>query len=203
MFLILVAGSILFCACANEPVVVAPGAVAPGAVAPGAAAAAQQPVQQEQQEEDGGIGKRVTDLFGKARANAPSFDDMKKMLSDAGDATGQTTDDTMKWVNETYKSLSDRGLTTAKNASEWVAEDWNSINAWEYKVVSLTQAESKIPALLEKTLNEAGNQRWDCFHVSESAAGTKFFMKRQKKSYLKNIPLRDMLKLIPLLDNEE
>jgi len=27
-------------------------------------------------------------------------------------------------------------------------------------------------------------------------------MKRQKKSYLKNIPLKDMLKLVPLLDSE-
>jgi hypothetical protein len=153
--------------------------------------------------QEGGIGNKVADLFDHAKSKAPSLDDAKKWLSDAGDATGQTADDTMNWVNDAYKSLRDNGLTSATSAKDWVAEDWNSINAWEYKVVSVDM--SKVvenPKLLEETLNNNGRLRWDCFHVSENLGKTQFYMKRQKKSYLKNIPLKDMLKLIPLLDTD-
>ncbi len=31
---------------------------------------------------------------------------------------------------------------------------------------------------------------------------TKFYMKRQKRSYLKNLPLKDVLKLVPLLNTD-
>ncbi len=177
----------LFAGCANEPVVPAATVV---------------PTQQDQTNEGAadGIGSKVTDLFEQAKSKTPSLDDMKKMLSDAGDATGQTTDDTMNWVNEMYKSLSDRGLTSAKSAGDWVAEDWNSMNAWEYKVVRVGSEQT--PNALAEKLNESGKNRWDCFHVSEAANGTTFYMKRQKKSYLKNVPLKDMMKLIPLLDND-
>ena len=152
-------------------------------------------------EEDGTIGKKMADLVGQAKESAPSLEDAKKWLSDAGDATGQTADDTMKWVNDAYKSLSDNGMTTAKNAKDWVAEDWNSINAWEYKVVSVNMTElSDNPNILEETLNANGKLRWECFHVSDNSGTTRFYMKRHKKSFLKNVPLKDMLKLIPLLD---
>jgi hypothetical protein len=177
----------IFTGCANEP------------VAPIANVAA---TQQEQSKEGvaDGIGSKVTDLLEQAKSKTPSLDDMKKMLSDAGDATGQTTDDTMNWVNEMYKSLSDRGLTSAKSAGDWVAEDWNSMNAWEYKVVRM--GDEQTPEILAEKLNESGKNRWDCFHVSETTSGTTFYMKRQKKSFLKNVPLKDMMKLIPLLDND-
>ena len=179
-----------FAGCANEPVAPANGVAA---IAP----------PQQQDAEDGGIGSKVADLVEQAKAKTPSLDDVKKMLNDAGDATGQTTDDTMKWVNEMYKSLSDRGMTTAKDAGDWVAEDWNSMNAWEYKVVRVDNKQIEDnPNLLTEKLNESGKNRWDCFHVSDGAAGTTFYMKRQKKSFLKNVPLKDMMKLIPLLDND-
>ena len=177
--------------CANEPAAPANGI---GAVA----------APKEQEAEEGGIADKMANLVKKAKANTPSYDDVKKIINDAGDATGQTADDTMNWVNEMYKSLSDRGLTTAKSAGDWVSEDWNAINAWEYKVVNVESKQiADNPEVLSETLNESGKHRWECFHVSDGTSGTTFFMKRQKKSYLKNIPLKDMMKLIPLLDNDD
>jgi len=55
----------------------------------------------------------------------------------------------------------------------------------------------------EGKLNEAGKSRWECYHVSDLPGGMRFFMKRQKRSYLKNLPLKDVLKLVPLLDGGE
>ena len=185
--------------------VVAPGcANEPAAPANGLAVVEPQQETQETKQEDDSISGKVANLLGQAKEKTPSLDDMKKMLSDAGDATGQTADDTMKWVNEMYDSLSKQGLTHAKDAQTWVAEDWNAINAWEYKVVSVDSKQiASNPEVLEEKLNEAGKQRWECFHVSDGIGGTMFYMKRQKKSYLKNVPLKDMLKLIPLLDGGE
>ncbi len=178
------------CGCANEP---------PAPM--NAIAVAAEP--QQQTDEKGGIGGKMADLVEQAKSKAPSLDDVKKMLNDAGDATGQTTDDTMKWVNEIYKSLSDRGMTSAKSAGDWVAEDWSSMYAWQYKVVSVDSKQiADNPEVLAEKLNESGEQRWECFHVSDGIDGTMFYMKRRKKSYLKHVPLKDMMRLIPLLDND-
>lgn len=179
--------------CANEPAAAPENAIA---VVPEPA-----PIQEDPKQD--GIGNKVADLFDHAKSKTPSLKDAKKWLTDAGDATGQTADDTMTWVNDAFKSLRDNGLTSAGTAKEWVAEDWKSINAWEYKVVSIDLAEvAENPKLLEETLNENGKLRWDCFHVADTLGKTQFYMKRQKKSYLKNVPLKDMLKLIPLLDSD-
>lgn len=175
---VLVIIALTFSGCANEPAAPASGEVAATAVG-------------EQQEQDGG---RMAALVKKA----------KNLISDAENATEQTADDTMDWVNEMYKSLSDRGLTSAKNAGDWVAQDWSAINAWEYKVVNVDHKQiAENPEVLSEQLNENGKHRWECFHVSDVNSGTIFYMKRQKKSYLKNIPLKDMMKLIPLLDNDD
>lgn len=157
----------------------------------------------EVQDQDGGIVEKMSGLVEKAKAKAPSMDDVKKLLSDAGETTSQTADDSMKWVEEAYNALSERGMTSAKNASDWLKNDWNSMNTWEYQILSVSAEEiSANPGLLETKLNESGAKRWDCFSVSESPDGIKFFMKRQKKSYLKNVPLKDMMKLVPLLDSD-
>lgn len=158
---------------------------------------------QQVEDKDSGSAKKMADLVDKAKSKLPSINDTKKMLGDAGNATGETADETKQWVEDTFKALSDRGLTGAQNATDWVKQDWNAMNTWEYRVVTVSSEKiAEDPAALEQTLNESGKLRWDCFHISESPAGTKFFMKRQKKSYLKNIPLKDMLRLVPLLDGD-
>ena len=171
--------------CANEPVAPADGAAVVAAV------------QQEQGE--GGISEKIGNMVEQAKSKAPSMDDMKSMFNKAGDATGQSADDAMKWANKMFQSLKGQGVTTTDNVTDWISEDWNNINAWEYQVISV---ESTQAATLQEKLNEVGKQRWECFHVSNGDAATTFYMKRQKKSYMKSLPLKDMLKLIPLLDNE-
>jgi hypothetical protein len=59
-----------------------------------------------------------------------------------------------------------------------------------------------VPGQTEKKLNELGAKRWECFHVGKGAQGeTVFYMKKHAKSYLDNVPLKDMLHLLQFLDN--
>ncbi|QEG23872.1 hypothetical protein [Mariniblastus fucicola] len=193
--LAVIAIACLVAGCANEP-------VAPGNGVAAVAQAQQEPIADPQPEKSEGIGDKFSDLVEQAKSKAPSLDDMKKMIGSAGDATGQTADDTMKWANEMYKSLSESGMTTTTNVKDWVAEDWSNINAWEYQVVTVESAQLvENPGILQEKMNEAGKLRWECFHVSDGPGATMFYFKRRKRSYMKNLPLKDMLKLVPLLDS--
>lgn len=185
-FSILCAASVCFIVgCANEPAASVDNA---GAVATA-----------PQEQGEGGIREKFGNFVEQAKSKAPSVDDMTGMFNKVGNATSQSADDAMKWANATYQSLKGNGVTTADNVTDWISEDWNNINAWEYQVISV---ESTQAATLQEKLNEVGKQRWECFHVSNGDAATTFYMKRQRKSYMKSLPLKDMLKLIPLLDTE-
>lgn len=184
--------------CANEPAAPANGLAAV------AVAVEQQQENVAPQEEQGGFGKKLGDLVEQAKSKAPSIEGMKKMFGDAGDATGKSADDAMKWATAMFKSASENGQTTSNNVSEWISEDWNNINAWEYQIVSVDSKQiTSDPTIVQKKLNEAGKKRWECFHVSDIAGGMIFYFKRQRKSYMKSLPLKDMLKLVPLLDSEQ
>jgi len=189
LFLLLPAVACISFGCANEPV-----------AAPANAVAVIEAAQEEQAENEGGIKEKIGNIVEQVKSKAPTVDGVKKMFGDMSDATGDTADDAMNWANEMFTSLSESGLTTKDNVQDWMWEDWNNMNAWEYQVI---RVEASNPATLQEKLNEAGKQRWDCFHVSDSETGTTFYLKRQKKSYMKSLPLKDMLKLVPLLDGGE
>lgn len=185
--LIIVAAGCISLGCSNAQVV------------PDDAIAATAP--QQQGKDANTVTDQLGNLVDKVKSKTPSMDDVKGMFNKAGDATEQTADDAMKWANDTFKSLSDKGMTQKKNVQDWLAEDWNNASAWEYKVVAGgTDIEGQ-----QKKLNESGNNHWECFHVATTRSGITFYMKRQKKSYMKNLPLKDVLKLlplVPLLDGE-
>jgi len=84
-----------------------------GQPAPPVVAVTKVPVQEPEQEK-GGFSKKMADLVDKAKAKLPSIDETKKMLGDAGDATGETADETKQWVEETFKALSEIAFTFPK-----------------------------------------------------------------------------------------
>ena len=112
----------------------------------------------------------------------------------------QTAADTTEWLNALYKSSVDQGLTSAKSMKDWVASDWQSQGDWEYKL--LTVASDEISET-ESRLNKLGNGRWECFHMTEQNGNWVFFMKRSRKSVLSNVPLRDLVKILPLIGGGE
>lgn len=142
--------------------------------------------------------EQANQLFQKAKdAGQTTAGNASEWISDtvsgAMDATGSAAQETGDWVTDTYESLRDQGLTTAGDAKEWVREDLKNINSFEYKVVS------KNLSTAEEELNQLGNARWECFAVDDQA----FYLKRRSKSYLRHVPVKDLLKFLPVGASEE
>ncbi len=77
--------------------------------------------------------------------------------------------------------------TKAKELRELSAEELQEIWAIEYKTIEVTHSDL---AALDEQLNELGQERWDCYHVSEDGKGKVFYFKRGKSNaiaYLTNL----------------
>ena len=93
------------------------------------------------------------------------------------------------------------GETTAGTAKDWVVDDISKIGTWQYKVVLVSASVS----VMEDTLNRFGTERWEAFSVKEVPTSRGSFLisfKRPHRSYLRQLPAKDLLKLIPLLQSE-
>ena len=118
---------------------------------------------------------------------------LKGAWDGASDSTGSAVDGSLDWANETFKSLKDQGLTTASSTGQWLSEDWQNMESWQYKVLPA----GTVPAdELEAKLNELGKQGWECFSVDDQ----KLIFKRASESYLRRLPFKDVLRLAPLLN---
>ncbi|MCB0329049.1 MAG: hypothetical protein KDD70_05285 [Bdellovibrionales bacterium] len=111
----------------------------------------------------------------------------------------QATDDGSINYAEYYESLKKKydelvkeSSKTGNDAYEWVRADFKNMFSWEYKIVSTkTTDEEK----LQKQLEGLGAERWELVQVVPSEGGYKFFFKRPPKSYLKSLPLKDMMRI--------
>lgn len=176
-----------------------------------------QPIANTTGENVSGIGKSresgaTTDPPAKEQEEQKSkaagiMDIASKLMDQAKDSGGQAIDqasgsgqDVMDYASEMYKTLKKQGLTKATDASSWLREDFNNMNAIEYKVLR-TSVED--PAEFEATLNEMGKARWECFHVQEKDGATTFYFKKPRRSYMRNIPMRDMIRMVPFMGNGE
>ncbi len=77
--------------------------------------------------------------------------------------------------------------TKAKELQELSAKELQEIWAIEYKTIRVTHSDL---ATLDEQLNELGQERWDCYHVSEDGEGRVFYFKRGKSNaiaYLTNL----------------
>ena len=117
-------------------------------------------------------------------------------FSDAGTSGSQAASDSIAWATEMFNSLKNQGITQAENTQQWLSDDWKQAGAWEYHVVTFIS-----DADIAAKLNELGKERWECFQVVPPAAGqvTKFYFKRPAQSYLNNLPMKDLMHLLPLM----
>lgn len=137
--------------------------------------------------------QKLADALQKAAA---AKDAVVDQLSSAGESGSQAASDSVAWATEMFNSLKDQGLTTADNTQQWLAKDWELAGAWEYRVEKLVSG----PEVTAK-LNELGRERWECIQVVHSQAGgmVTFYFKRPAKSYLNNLPMKDLMHLLPLM----
>ena len=149
----------------------------------------------EPDSDEGFLGK-AQDLLGQAKEfGQETASEAGEWMNGAVGSAKDSANGTSQWITDTYNSLHEKGMTSAKDAQQWVQDDFRSMNAFEYKILPKSQTS---PETLEATLNELGQERWDCFEVDAGA----FYFKRQKKSYLRNIPLKDLMRFLPVGDGE-
>ncbi|MCY3844794.1 MAG: hypothetical protein OXH69_14780 [Acidobacteria bacterium] len=79
-------------------------------------------------------------------------------------------------------------LDDARNRVEAIGElsteELREIWAIEYRTVVVADADM---ATLDERLNVLGQERWDCYHVSEEEDGTVFYFKRRKSNALAHL----------------
>lgn len=146
-----------------------------------------------------GMLEKAGDLLGKAKTKgAQAARGTGKWVSDtlgsAKQSSEKTIENSMEWATDTFNALKDQGLTTASNTTEWLSEDWSNMDRWEYKVIKLEAME---PAVAASQLNELGSDGWECFQVTGEGV---CFLKKPSHSYLRSLPFKDVIKLVPLMN---
>jgi len=105
-------------------------------------------------------------------------------------------EDSSTWsqVLEMYEKAKAAGEQVPKDVYEWAKQDLGKIGDWEYLVTELPLNDTE---LVQGRLNELGAERWECIWIHTTANKTSFIFKRPAKSYLRNIPLSQLMKLVP------
>lgn len=82
---------------------------------------------------------------------------------------------------------------------EAAQKDFEKIGDWSYLVIAI---EDKDPAKLTDFLNDAGDDRWECFFIQPNESSTLFYFKRREVSYIEKISKADLLKIFNTLSGE-
>jgi len=121
----------------------------------------------------------------------PGLETVKK----AFDAQQIEAVDWREEVQDLYESAKQAGEDVPADISDWVAEDFGRIGAWEYATISVPAADL---AGIQRILDAQGRERWECFHVLDRADEVVLMFKRRLRSYLGAVPLRELVRLVPL-----
>lgn len=103
---------------------------------------------------------------------------------------------------ELYKEMQiwyGKSLEMSEKGKEWIREDIQNIGDWEYQIVTLSPDDEE---KLAEQLNKLGKGRWEVFWVQEKMHGVRFYLKRPVRTYLKHIPVSDLLQVIPKGEGE-
>ncbi len=74
--------------------------------------------------------------------------------------------------------------TRAQEFGELSAEEIQELWAIEYRTLRVSYADL---AALDEQLNALGQERWECYHVSEDGQGTVFYFKRRKSNAIAHL----------------
>ena len=110
-----------------------------------------------------------------------------------------TDQGTLAQVLELYEKAKDAGEQVPLDAFEWARQDLGSIGDWQYLVIDIPVFDA---ARVQKQLNELGTERWECIWIQSSGNKISFILKRPTRSYLKSVPLSQILKLLPRSESD-
>jgi hypothetical protein len=113
--------------------------------------------------------------------------------SDEASQKNENIEENRYWqkIKELYEKAKDSGEKVPEDILEWAKEDIKRAGKWDYKIVFIDPENEND---LEQELNMLGNERWECFWVQAKSNGLTLFLKRSAKSYLKEIPLREIIR---------
>lgn len=126
-------------------------------------------------------------------------------------AAGEQPTTPTRSVGDDFASLVRQRLAQYQPVAEQLrkrsANELQKLGQWEYKVVSARTSDT---ATLTAVLNQWGEQGWECFEVVSATplvAGNLpsehlLFFRKHKGSWLSQIPIRDILKLLLYLSSE-
>ena len=97
-------------------------------------------------------------------------------------------------LKDDYERMKKSGKQWSENAKEWIKKDIKKAGTWEYKIVITKLNDLQ---MLEKELNELGENRWEFFWVEREEDKIIMFFKKSRTSYIRSIPAKEMLKLVP------
>ena len=152
--------------------------------------------------EEGGQGAPAGETADLESPEAASKDIVEPETAVGPDeGAGIESEDRSYW--ESVVELSERvrssGESTAVDTKEWVAEDIRKIGIWEYRTLVVPLDEGTD---MEAELNKLGAKRWECFWVDKRATSITFYLKKSGRSYMRALPLRDLLRLAPLFGGD-
>ena len=78
----------------------------------------------------------------------------------------------------------DEARNRAQAIGELSADELSEIWAIEYRTLLVPHADLET---LDEQLNALGQERWECYHVSDEAQGQRFYFKRPKSTAISNL----------------
>ena len=87
-------------------------------------------------------------------------------------------------LREGAQDVIEGARTRAQELGEFSAAELQEMWAIEYKTLEVTSVD--FPALDEQ-LNALGQERWECYHVSEDGHTKVFYFKRRKSNAIANV----------------
>ncbi|HIO20984.1 MAG TPA: hypothetical protein EYN18_01100 [Nitrospirales bacterium] len=115
---------------------------------------------------------------------------------EAAGPTQKTIPTTSAELLQLYERAIDAGekIQIPDDVLERARKEIKRIGTWEYRVITLSAPQD---TTLEQHLNELGRERWECHTTPHDHEKIRLVCKRPVRSYLKNIAVTDLLRLIP------
>lgn len=117
-----------------------------------------------------------------------------------GEDTANPTQKTVPTIPPELITLYERAIEAGEKLQipddmfERAKAEIKRIGTWEYRVMTLNTPQD---ATLEQRLNELGRERWECHVTPRGQEEVRLVCQRPVRSYLKNIAVTDLLRLIP------
>jgi len=98
-------------------------------------------------------------------------------------------------VQAWYEEAKEAGEKVPSDIYSWIRQDLESGGDWEYDI---RRIEAETDGVLVEELNRLGAERWEVIWIEPGRRETRVFLKRNSRSYLRSLPIPDLLKLIPM-----